>query len=310
MYLALVRMNDQARLVAQEGPSQGLKMFSFDSAGVSTGAPAVTLTTTPISATATDERVVAATSGSVLWVAWVAYPPEGDDQFRLMLRGFDTHGAPLTAAHVLEATENPSVFSNLQASGVQGRAVVAWNQIVPLVGRVPRYVMLNDATVTPVVLEASPSEPQELRNRAVASEHGLAMFWAWPAPIPDGSLGAVALDGAGHVLRTTAGSLTTNEIVSLPWLSRPNNLQISSDERVDLLAHDLVQLWPNELTKRDVCTLMEFTPGETAQAFRSSARLLHRYPCVGSRPVSLTKTVLVLADGSAGLMATPVWRRN
>jgi len=72
MDLALVAMNGQANLIAPQGPTPALKMFSFDSSGAPTGASPVTLTTTQLANTTTGERVVAATSGSVLWVSWIA----------------------------------------------------------------------------------------------------------------------------------------------------------------------------------------------------------------------------------------------
>jgi hypothetical protein len=301
--VVLVRVGDQARVVSLQ--NSGFEMFSYTSLGAATGAPKVHLAEVP-APTGRGEPFAAASSGNVVWLAWVRYPTGGSNAYRLVLQGFDAQGNAVTPIHTLASADSQVAYENLRFSSGGGRAALAWNQNAAGLWST-RYVLLTDSTTLPMVLEAGPRGDPDLT--VAAASHGHALLWPRAQAQLTGGIGAVALDSSGTILRTTTGALDT-EVLALPWFSQPMSLITHADNHIDALVQDNVKLWPDQQSSSVICILTELTAGPTSTALSTSARLLYRSPCSASSLVSLEKAVLLLSNSPDGLSVTPVWRRQ
>jgi hypothetical protein len=305
----LLRMGDEARMVGLS--SDGVTMSSFQNNGSSTSVAPVLLMPSPLAWVDSVKPIAAASTGNVLWLVYMPQPAALAEPRRLTLQGFNAAGLPVTSPSVLGSVSAPYGFHAVRTSSAQGRAIIAWQQETGLnAGQVTRYVVLTDSETAPVVHEAvSATEPRWFGS-VTATETGYAMMWdrVQVPTMPASSIGALAIDGFGQPLRTSTADWT-QELITLPWLSSPMVLSTSSGKHIDALLSDGIPPWPGEAAVQG-CTLAEFTPSDTAQAFRNSARLLYRGPCNAAyEVVGLDAFVLLFSSDLESLTVTPVWRR-
>lgn len=305
----LVRIGDVARVVYRD--DAGLLMRQFDSSGNATVAVPVNLKPGPVSSSGTNEQFVVAGVGDVMWLAWFEFPATPADDYTLRVRPFGADGQPVGAESVLVTTDNPNSVRDLRANGASGRAVFSWND------GTTNFYALTQGTAVPTLHSPGISMATSASLFPATSSAGGALMWTGAIAASGGRQPfGVIFDSLGEPWFSSGGGAPgAFESLSLPWVSNATLVAPSRGGAgaLDVLISDFTKLWPEDVSPANLSVIAEISPANRPLAQSPQAKLLARgaLPLSSGDPivVSLSNNLIVIADETAGITVTSVWRR-